>query len=75
MKYITRTTQKIVLPEGEPIFCEGATTIEISDEAAGEFVTVSQDVDGKQALQFDGDEWPTVRAAIDDMLGKCKEEA
>ena len=76
MKYITRTTQKTMLPEGESIFCVDATVITIIDEAAGEFLEIKQNTDdGERRLLVDPHEWPTLRAAIDDMIGECKEEA
>ena len=49
MTYITRPIKWIVQPECEPMFCEQATTIEITDEAGGEFVTVSQQSDEPNA--------------------------
>ena len=75
MKYITRTTQKTMLPEGENIFCVEATVITIVDEAAGEFLEIKQNTeDGERRLLVDPSEWPTLRAAIDDMIGECREE-
>lgn len=41
-EYEARTLKIVVLPKGEPIFSELATQIEVMDEAAGEFVKVSQ---------------------------------
>jgi hypothetical protein len=67
MKYIMRTTQITVLPEGEPTFSEMATHIEIVDEAAGEFLEISQN-EGK-CLKIDPEEWPKIRDAIDLMMG------
>jgi len=74
-KHETRITAIVVLPKGEDLFSETSTTIEIRDEAAGEFLRVSQ-VDGHVAnekhLLLDPDEWPVVRAAIDMMIGLCR---
>jgi len=42
-KYETRITRLSVIPREEPIFSEQATHIAIEDEAAGEFVKVSQE--------------------------------
>lgn len=71
-QYHTRTTRLTVLPEGEPIFSERATHIEIDDEAAGEFVKVTQQRDkstqGCDTLTFDPDEWPEVKSAVDTMM-------
>lgn len=57
------------MPAGEPIFSERATRISIVDEAAGEFVEVSQESRaGLGKIAIDREEWPTLRAAIDKMI-------
>lgn len=72
-KYEARTTRVNVTPVGEPIFHESATHIEIEDEAAGEFLKISQcRGDAEQTVAFDKEEWPTVRKAIDDMFEVCR---
>ena len=71
MTYETRTTKIIVGVKGEQLFCESITEIEIIDEAAGEFVQVTQE-DGGQKLRFDKDEWPHVRSAINKMFKLCR---
>jgi hypothetical protein len=66
MTYETRTTKVVIVPEGEPLFNQEATEIEIVDEAAGEFVEVRQcsdAYDGKIGITVE--EWPTIRKAID----------
>lgn len=71
-KYTTRVTRLTVLPEGEPIFSERATSIEIDDEAAGEFVRVSQQgghTDAEKWVLFDRAEWPAIKGAVDQMMG------
>ena len=73
--YETRTTALTVAPVGEPTFSEMATTVEICDEAAGEFVEVKQrarvDI-GK--IQIYPEEWPALRDAIDRMVAECRDE-
>ena len=71
--YETRTLSIIVLPEGESIFSEMATTITIEDEAGGEFVVVEQSahVDAGK-IRIDSTEWPALRAAIDRMILECR---
>jgi len=59
----------IVGVKGEQLFHCSVTEIEIMDEAAGEFVEVSQE-GGK--LRFDPEEWPHVRAAINKMVKLCR---
>lgn len=73
MNYKTRITQVMVLPEGQPIWSEMATTVSITDEAAGEFVEVSQSTrDGCRKIAFEKQEWPALRAAIEEMLSRCE---
>lgn len=73
MSYETRKTCVTVVPDNEPLFSEMATVVRIVDEAAGEFVEVSQEgrIDlGKIAIGTA--EWPTLRAAIDEMVSQCR---
>jgi len=75
--YQTRITQLTVLPKGEPIFHEGATRITITDEAAGEFVEVTQccDADSDQTIRLDPEEWPAVRAAVNTLMEHIADHA
>ena len=59
----------IVGVKGEQIFDDSVTKIEIVDEAAGEFLEISQD---EQKLRFDAEEWPHVRDAIQKMFKLCR---
>jgi len=70
MKYIQRTMSIMILPEGENIFCEAATTIAISDDAAGEFLKITQcnDESEKGKISLEQNEWPSIRAGIDMMF-------
>jgi len=77
MKYITRTLKICVLPENEPIFSEMATEIEIDDEAAGEYVKVTQhggSVECSRSILITSEEWPLIKAGIEQMLAECREE-
>lgn len=63
----------IVVPDGEPTFSEQATTIQIADESAGEFVEVIQHGGlelGK--VQINPEEWPAIRDAIDRLISGCR---
>lgn len=74
--YATRITRVSVLPHNEPIFSEKTTHIEIEDEAAGEFVKVSQEgghTDVAKWIVIDPSEWPVIRDAIQFMFDQCKE--
>ena len=75
--YIERVIKVVVLPDGEPVFSEHATEIEIQDESGGEFVVVRQTYgsEGKNEIRLTDEEWPMVRAAIDRMMARCQPEA
>lgn len=68
-----RVLSLTVGPDDQPIFSEMHTVVSIVEEAAGEFVEVSQagrtDL-GKIAI--DPSEWPTLREAIDRMIADCR---
>lgn len=68
MEYEVRTTAVMVVPKGDSIFAEGAITVRIDDEAAGEFLVLGQEYDGHtHAVKIDSEEWPMLRDAIDKM--------
>ena len=69
MTQTTRVTRLHVLPEGEPLFSEKAFTVEIDDEAGGEFVVV-HDWEGK--IRLNPEEWPALRRAIGRMVKECR---
>lgn len=69
MNYQTRITQMTVCPEGESLFSEQATRVEIDDEGGGEFVTVIQTI-GK--IQISPEEWRPLCDAINKMIEQCR---
>ena len=72
-QYEVRTVSVAVLPHGEPLYSEMATIVSITDEAAGEFVEVSQSrCDGENKIQITPEEWPSLRAAIDSAISECR---
>ena len=71
--YRTRVTQLTVAPEGEPSFSEMASTVEIEDEGAGEFVVVAQRARTEMGkIAINPEEWPALRAAINQMIEQCE---
>ena len=71
--YETRVLSLIVLPEGEAIFSEMATTITIVDDAGGEFVTVEQPgLADAGKIRIDPTEWTALKSAIDRMIHECR---
>jgi hypothetical protein len=74
MRYETRTLKIAVCVKGEPIFHEGVTEIEIVDEAANEFLKITQSPDDAEpgVIKIDSHEWPMLKAAIDRMIKECR---
>ena len=75
-KFDLRIVKLVIAPKGEPLFSEAATSVEIDDEAAGEFVKVTQQ-DGSmnvsKSITIDPDEWPLIRDAVNAMVGRCRD--
>ena len=71
-KYEARKIKSVVLPVGEPIFSEKGTTIEIVDDAAGEYVKVQQNGYTDGGIAFDAYEWEFIKAEIESMLAECR---
>ena len=67
MSYETRTLKIAVCIKGEAIFHEGTTEIEIIDEAAGEFLKITQSNE-----EVDPHEWPMLKAAIEKIIKECR---
>jgi hypothetical protein len=65
---IKRVKSIIIHPEGRPIYDEMATTIEIDDEAGGEFVVIKQH---DKVIAINPEEWPVIRDAISEMVSAC----
>lgn len=75
-EFDTRITRLTVAPKGQPLFSELATHIEITDEAAGEFVVVKQqrDAAADQSVAIEPGEWVVLRDAIERMVAECRED-
>lgn len=75
-KHAIRVTRLTVLPTSAPLFSETATHIELRDEAAGEFVCLTQqnmDNTHTKSVFFDPEEWPVIRQAVDYMIEQCED--
>ena len=76
--YEVRVTRLTVSPPGEALFSEYASQVSIEDEAAGEFVAVTQQSMREnmpnQEVTIEPKEWPALRGAIDYMFGQCRKE-
>jgi hypothetical protein len=70
----TRIKSLIVAPDGDPIFSEMATVIEIEDDAGGEYVKITQELnDGKEhSVLICQHEWPAIRRAVGRILAEIK---
>lgn len=77
-EYDIRILKVMVAKPGEAVFSETATTVEIVDEAAGEYVKVTQAKlekdDETHYVHFDAREWPAIRSAIDFMVSECRKD-
>lgn len=76
MTHTTRTTRIHVLPEGAAIFDEGGFSVEIEDDAGGEFLIVQCLDSACEAgqIRLNPEEWPALRETIDRMAAECMEE-
>jgi hypothetical protein len=76
INYETRITQVVVVPEGESTFNNFlTTTIQIEDEAEGmEFLSVKQNSKSEANIRIYPQEWPMLRAAINDMMARCRRD-
>lgn len=75
ISFVELVTRICHVPEGEPIFHERATIIEIEDDAGGEYIVVSQPGDstpGRGTIAISPGEWETLREAIDGMVKRCR---
>lgn len=72
MKMITRATQITVVPEGEPIFAEGATIISVDDESSGEYIVIEQHLAGRGKVAIDPEEWGTIKEAVESLIADIK---
>ena len=73
-KHQPRVTRIAVGPADEPLFSEMVTTVEIEDEAGGEFVEVSQHgAPGIGKIQINPEDWPALRAAINRLVRECRD--
>ena len=73
-KHQPRVTRIAVGPQDEPLFSEMVTTVEIVDEAGGEFVEVIQHGgEGIGKIQISPEDWPALRAAINRLVRECRD--
>ncbi len=72
MKYELYKSGIIVKPQGEPIYSEMATNITIDDESGGVYICVTQNSVGSGKILINPDEWPAIKAAVDEMFVECK---
>ena len=65
-----RITRVTIVKEGDPLFSEYGYTIEIEDEAAGEYIKIRDHREGE--LSINPEEWQALRAAINKIVKLCK---
>lgn len=73
-RYKIRTARLSIVKDDGDLFSETTTHVEIDDEAAGEFVKITQQFDGgtNQVTVIEPAEWPALRDAIEQMIKECK---
>ena len=73
-RYEARVTRVTVCPVGARLFSERGTSIELADEAGGEYVKVTQHADAGdgKTIGIEPAEWPTVRDAIEALLDNVR---
>lgn len=67
-------TKVTIVDRGEAIFHETATSVEIDDMAAGEFVKVQQTEPSAEngTITIDPGQWKLLREVIDAMVARCR---
>ena len=70
---IERVIKVAIVEEKSTVIDEQATTIEIVDEGAGEFVQVSQTYSSDGKIGITKEEWPLIKKAVEHMLKNCKD--
>lgn len=73
MEYEAIVSSVTVVQKGRSALSEGATKIEAVDEGGGEFIEMSQCEGVTQKIRIDREEWPVIRAAVDEMIGRLRE--
>lgn len=75
MTYVIRTIAVMVGRETDDLFSEMVTRVEVVNEGAGEFVTVSQNGrDDVGKISIGPEEWPELCRAIGTMIATCRRE-
>ena len=75
VEFDVRATQFTVARKGEEIFADDSTRVEIDDEAAGEFIAITQSRSaGDGRITIDRDEWPLIRYAVDQLIGVMRHD-
>jgi hypothetical protein len=74
MAYIVLPTQFTVFPQGSPIYSVEVTTVTVTDEGAGAFLTINQTNEDLRAgeIRIEDVEWPSFCKAVENALTTCK---
>lgn len=73
--YHVLPTTLVVKPRGEKIFSDRATKVHIEDEAAGEFIIISQQIGmvDDQQIRIDVEEWDYIKRAVDMQCSRIRD--
>jgi hypothetical protein len=69
---IARPIKWVLAPEGQPIFSEEAYNVEIVDDAGGEFVSVSSNLEGNGKIDIDISDWESLKAMIESAIKEVR---
>lgn len=72
-KCTIRIQSLVIIRDNNPCFDESSLIVKIEDEAAGEFVSISNP-EQTSPVKIDVDQWPVVRDAIDFMTQHCRSD-
>lgn len=71
MTTTARTIAVMICRESEGVLDEYGTIIRVTNEGAGEFITLEPNGEGKNGITKD--EWPVLRDTIEWLLGECRD--
>ena len=69
---IARPIKWVLASEGQPIFSEEAYTDEIVDDAGGEFLSVSSNLEGNGKIDIDVSDWESLKGMIETAIKEVR---
>ena len=74
MEHIVLPTQFTIITQDNPIYSADVTTVTVTDEGAGAFLTINQTNEDLRAgeIRIEDVEWPSFCKAVENALSTCK---